>query len=126
MDSSRMPSALRDRLGNEAAAALAELFTGVRDEWTADVIGIVSDRFERRLVEETSKLRLEIAAVRQEVTVGFSDVRQETASGFAAVRQEMTGLRFELLKWAFVFWVGQFFAVAGLIGVLVRFLRPGP
>ena len=126
MARNRMSAALQERLGPEAAAGLVEFFTDARQEETAEVIGIVSDRFERRLVEETSKLRLEIMAVRQEMTTGFNDVRQEMTGGFAGLRQEMADLRFELLKWAFVFWVGQFFAVAGLIAVLVRFLRPGP
>lgn len=101
----------------------------------------ISDRFERRLVEETAKLRHEMTSgfseLRQEMTTGFSELRQEMTTGFGGVRQEMTRAvsdvrhemadqRFELLKWAFLFWVGQFFAVAGLIAVLVRFLRPAP
>ena len=121
----------------------------------------IGDRFERRLTDETSKLRVEMAqgfaGLRQELTEGLAAVRQEMAEGLAAVRQEMTeglaavrqemteglaavrhemtagfaGLRqeladqrFELLKWAFLFWVGQFFAVAGVIAVVIRFLRP--
>ena len=36
------------------------------------------------------------------------------AEGFAAVRQEMAQQRVELLKWAFVFWMGQFVAMVGL------------
>jgi hypothetical protein len=86
------------------------------------VTGIVGDRFERRLVEETSKLRVEMAQ-------GFAAVRQEMAQGLAAVRQEMTQgfaqQRVELLKWAFLFWIGQFFAVASLVAVVVRYLHPG-
>jgi len=47
-------------------AGLGELFIDARKEWTADVIGIVTDRFERRLTDETSKLRLDIAGLRQD------------------------------------------------------------
>jgi hypothetical protein len=43
---------------------------------------------------------------------------------FSALRLEMANQRFDILKWAFLFWVGQFFAVASLIAVLIRFLRP--
>jgi hypothetical protein len=160
MDVNRVPAALQDRLGHEATAGLLELLTGVRKEWTAEVIAIVGDRFERRLVEETSTLRVDMtqgfAAIRQEMAAGLSQVRQEIAvglsegrqemavglsegrqemavglsemrqdmaTGFAALRKEMADQRFELLKWAFLFWVGQFFAVAGLVAVLIRFLR---
>ncbi len=135
------------------------------------MINAVGDRFERRLVEETSKLRVEMAQgfgamrgditglrhelrqemaagfsdgrqemaaglsdVRREMAAGFSDVRQEMAAGFSGLRQEMaagfSGLRqdmsdqrFDILKWVFLFWVGQFFAVASLIALLSRFMR---
>ena len=128
MQISRMPPALRERLGPEAAAGLVDLLNETGKEWTAAVISTAGDRFERRLTDETSKLRVEMAqgfaGVRQEMAHGFAAVRQELASGIAAVRQEMAEQRFELMKWAFLFWVGQFFAVASLIAVLIRFLRP--
>jgi hypothetical protein len=54
-----------------------------------------------------------------------SDLRQEMGGLRSDLRQEMADQRFEILKWAFLFWVGQFFAVAGLAAVLIRFLRPG-
>ena len=113
----RVPDALQDHLGPAATVGLIELLTDARKEWTAEVIGRVGDRFERRLTEEISKLRVEM-------TQGFAALRQETTAGFAAVRQDLADQRFELLKWAFLFWVGQFFAVAGLVAVLIRFLRP--
>jgi hypothetical protein len=129
MDFNHVPADLEDRLGHEATAGLLELLTDVRKEWTAEVIAIVGDRFERRLVEETSKLRVDMAhgfaAIRQEMAAGLSQVRQEMAAGFAALHKEIADQRFEILKWAFLFWVGQFVAVAGLLTVLIRFLRPG-
>ncbi len=140
MDTSRVPSTVQGRLGPEATAGLVDLLNDARKEWTAEVIGIVGDRFERRLVEETSKLRVEMAhgfaavrqemaqglsAVRQEMAQGLSAVRQEMATGFGAVRQEIADQRFDLLKWAFLFWVGQVFAVASLVAVVIRFLRAG-
>lgn len=131
--------ALRERLGEPATADLLDLFDRSHKEWLADVTGVVGDRFERRLVEETSKLRIEttqgFAAVRQEMTDGFAAVRQDMTNGFAALRQEMTDgfasirkelaeQRFEILKWVFLFWVGQFFAIASLMLVVIRYLRP--
>jgi hypothetical protein len=154
MDPNRVPASLRDRLGPEATGGLLELLDIVRAEWTADMIHLVGDRFERRLVEETSMLRVEMAqgfaALRQEMARGLAAVRQEMAQEFAAVRQEMaqefaavgqemaqglavvrqdvTGAlvvqRVELLKWAFLFWIGQFFAMASLVALLIRLLRP--
>jgi hypothetical protein len=142
MDTDMVPRSLREELGPEATSGLLELFARQRSLWKDDVMTAVVDRFERRLVEETSKLRLEISDVRHEMRQGFADVRQEFANvqqefanvrqEFANVRQEIGHLRlgladdrFALLKWAFIFWVGQFFAVVSVMLVLIRFLKPG-
>lgn len=81
-----------------------------------DLMEQLSDRFERRLVEESSKLDAKISDVRLEV----AGVRSEMREGFAAVRGDMARNRFELLKWAFAFWIGQFFATAALLTALAR------
>ena len=140
MEISDVPDPLRDRLDHEATAGLIELLTNAQQEWTTEMIERVGDRFERRLTDETTKIRVEMvqgfAALRQEMATGLSQVRQEMATGlsqlrqemtegFAALRQELAETRVELLKWTFVFWVGQLFALAGFLAVLLRFLRPG-
>jgi len=71
------------------------------------------ERFERRLIEETSKLRLETSQLRGEMREGFAAVRGEMREGFAAER-------FELLKWAVALWIGQLAAVAGIVGALLK------
>jgi hypothetical protein len=139
MEISDVPDPLQDRLGHEATAGLIELLRDTREEWTAEMIERVGDRFERRLTDETTKVRLEMvqgfAALRQEMATGLSHLRQEMATGlsqlrqemtegFAALRQEMADMRFDVLKWTFVFWVGHLVALAGFLAVLVRFLRP--
>ena len=125
MGSNAVPPSVRDRLGPEATSGLLDLFEQTRSAWKVEVIELVTDRFERRLVEETSKLRVEMlqgfASLRQEIMA----LRQEMRSEISHLRQAIVLERFELLKWAFLFWVGQFFAMASLIAVLVRFLRPG-
>ena len=162
METIDVPKALRDRLGEPATAGLVELLDVAKREWTADVIAVVGERFERRLVAETSGLRVEmaqgfasvrvemaeglasvrrdmaeglasvrqemaegLASVRQEMAEGLASVRQEMAEGLASVRQEMAQQRVELLKWAFVFWMGQFVAMVSLFALGIRLLRPG-
>ena len=150
MELTDVPVALQDRLGPEATAGLIELLSDAQEEWTTEMIERVGDRFERRLTDETTKVRLEmvqgfaalrqemaaglgqlrqemaagLGQLRQEMTAGLGQLRQEMTAGFAALRQEMADMRFELLKWTFVFWVGQLFALAGFLAVLLRFLRP--
>lgn len=76
-----------------------------------------STRFELRLVEEVSKLRVDMAQLESRLTSTF---RQELHEGLASVRQEIAGTRVELLKWSFLFWVGQVAAMAGLLAFMLR------
>ena len=119
-----VPDALSERLGLEATDGLVELFDEARDECVADAVNVVTDRFERRLVEEVSKLRVDMAAglasVRQEMASGDAAIRQELATGLAGVRQEIATSRVEFLKWSFVFWVGQILAFSGVMLAILR------
>lgn len=65
-------------------------------------------RFERRLGEECGRLRLELAALRQEVVEGFGTLRAEMADRNA-----------EQLKWLLVFFVAQ----TGALGALLALIR---
>ena len=108
-----------------------------------ELLSAATDRFERRLAEECGQTRAEIGDLRTEVgrlhiemTRQIADVRLEVADvhlQVADTRQEISKARLdfteqfgvfrasaetrhsELLKWAFVFWLGQAMAVAGLI-----------
>lgn len=80
-----------------------------------DVIVIVTERFERRLSEESGKLRVEMANE-------FGRIRAEMAAGFGVLRTEIAQLRAEmierngdLLKWLLVFGATQTAAIVGLI-----------
>jgi hypothetical protein len=55
------------------------------------VLTVAGERFERRLVDEASKLRIEI-----------------------------TNVQFEVLKWMFLFWVSQLAAMSAIMSFLLR------
>jgi hypothetical protein len=78
-----------------------------RDEY---LLQAATDRFERRLAEETGKLRVDMAT-------GFGELRAEMATGAGSLRAEMIERNHELLKWALVFWATQIAAVAGLLAL---------
>ncbi len=124
MDSSHVPSALQERLGAEATTGLLRLFDRARAEWTEPVVSLAVERFERRLVEEIAGVRVEMARsearLREVIAEQGATLRVEMAQLAAAIRQEMALNRLEVLKWAFVFWVGQVIAVVGLVGVMLR------
>ena len=139
MDGTAVPVALRERLGPDATSSLLDLFDVARREWSDNVIDVCAARFEQRLLEETSKLRLEIAqgdaALRQQITELGASLRGEM-TGLAgslrgdmmglggSLRQDMSDLRFEIVKWCFLFWIGQVVAVTGLFALMLRIVRP--
>ena len=97
-----MPEILMERLGEKSARALADMLHASNGACKDDVLEKTAERFERRLVEETSKLRVDMAQLR-------TDLHGEIVSS-----------RFELIKWNFVFWIGQVVALAGVIGLMLR------
>jgi hypothetical protein len=108
---------------------------GTMDVGDVPVLSLAVERFERRLVEETSKLRVEMAqgfsGLRQEMSSLEGRLRQEMGGLEGRLRQEMGGLegrlhkeiggqRVESLRWSFLFWVGQVAAMAALLGFMLR------
>ena len=63
-----------------------------------DVMTAAIDRFERRIVEETSKLRVDIANTESRLQARMADI----------------------IKWSFVFWIGQVIAMTAIISALLR------
>lgn len=128
MESKTVPTALRERLGSEATHDLLRLFDTARAEWSAEVVSLSLERFERRLVEELAGLRIEMAqqgaSLRVEIAAVRTELKSDMQEGFALIRQEMATNRFELLKWSFLFWIGQVLAIVGLVGAMLRALGP--
>ena len=102
MQTTSVPAELRDRLGHEGTLGLLDLLESSQIAWSDQVLNLASERFERRLIQEISTLRV---AFHQDL---------------AAVRQEMATTRVELFKWSFVFWIGQVAATAGLLAFMLR------
>ena len=135
----RVPQVLAERLGEKGTEGLLTLLASTKAEWADDVVTSAVERFERRLTAEISSLRVdytrEMATLRQDVNVDLLALRQDMAGGLSALRQDMTegisalrqdvtrdlsNVRVELLKWSFLFWVGQVAAVAGLLAFMLR------
>ena len=139
MDMDAVPDALRERLGAEAAGGLLQLLDLAHREGRADVIAACTERFERRLVEEVADVRVQLAQVeaslRQEIVTTGAGLRQDMGKMEAGlrqdigkmelgVRQDLSAGRVELLKWCFLFWIGQVVAITGILGLMLRLFRP--
>jgi len=84
-----VPPELRQKLGADASKDLIEMF-GVYHHFA-------TDRFERRLIEEVSGLRVE----------------------FAGFRADMERMRSDLIKWNLLFWIGQFTAMVAVMSYML-------
>ena len=96
----RVPPRLRERLGPDESDDLAMLLQTASVGWREDVLTLAEHRFERAVAIETGKLRLEMR------------------DGIAGMREEMARLRVEVLRWSFLFWLGQIAAITGLLAYL--------
>ena len=63
-----VPAILRERLGNPGSDALIEMLDTHTRETIDYAIERGAERFERRLVEETSKIRVDMAAMRTDLS----------------------------------------------------------
>ena len=127
MEIDDVPVGLQARLGPEATGGLLQLLDRSHRQEREDVITACTERFERRLVEEVSGLRIQIAQVestlRQDMAAMGATLRQEIATMGSTLRQELAAGRVEFIKWSFLFWVGQVLAVTGFLTVMLRLLR---
>jgi hypothetical protein len=86
---------LRDKLGDDGVDSLIELINQSNTEQKNDILEFVEEKFERRLSEEIGQVRTELVTMIAETKA-------------------------ELIKWMFIFWVGQ---VGVILGVLFAFFK---
>jgi hypothetical protein len=106
MGHGRIPSALRTSLGDDATFGLIEVLDAERKNWKEDVLITATDRFERRLMHEVGLLRHEFHTALQD--------------GLTGIRNELAATRVEMLRWSFVFWIGQVAALAGFLAIMLH------
>ncbi len=99
---SRFPLALSTRLGPDASKALDDVLDADRRQWSDHVLTIAGERFERRLAEETSKLRVDMANVESHL------------------RQAISKSHVDLLKWMVLLWTTQLAAISGILSYMLR------
>ena len=81
----------------------------------------------REMVQMGADIRQEMAQmggdIRQEVGQMGGDIRREVAQMGGDIRQEIATGRVEMLKWCFLFWIGQLVTIASIVGIMVRLIR---
>ena len=62
-----------------------------------------------------AELRQEIGESRAELRQDIGDLRAEMRTGFAASDGKLEGLKAELLRWMFLFWVGSMGTILAIL-----------
>jgi hypothetical protein len=100
---------LREHLGMETSEDLTQAFEDAKK----DMLAAAQDRFEARLSIVASQLR-------EEMHRGNSELRIAMTDGFSKIRQEMADLRVDVLRWSFLFWIGQLAATVSVLAYMLR------
>ena len=110
------------RLGDEIATELVEWFNAVDATYRSDVRAIAdaqSARIDAQMGQLRAELRQEIGGLGAELRQEIGELRTEMRAGFARVDERldgrMEGLKAELLRWMFLFWVGTMGTVLALL-----------
>lgn len=115
---------LREKLGEEGVQELIDLINSSQQQQKEDILTFVEEKFERRLSEEISKLRVDMVEMNQQLRSEMVEMNQqlrgEMVEQMAKLRTEISQTRAELIKWMFIFWVGQ---VGMILGILLAFFK---
>ena len=104
-----VPPPLRDKLGDDASAALIDLLHEAQNGQRQLLLQSVEDRFLRHVAESEGRLRSEMQAgflelqrqmglLRADVSKEIADVRKEFTGEITDVRKEIADLRKEFTK----------------------------
>ena len=96
-----------DTLGEQVANELVDWFNNVNASYKSDLRELNELNFARF----DAKLEKRIAETNGRMDKGFAECNARMDKGFADIRVEFSGLRAELLKWMFLFWVTSLGAV---------------
>ena len=93
---------LKTALGDDGADALVRLLNQIRQEQKEDILEFVEEKFETRLSEKISK------------------VNERITNEVASLKVNNQKTRSDLIKWMFIFWLGQVWAILSILFVFFK------
>jgi hypothetical protein len=127
-----------ETFGDDIANELVEWFNQVDATYRADLrelnelnfarfdatlkqqIAELEARLERRISRVAVKFEQRIATLDTKVEKFAAELRTELAQVEARLDRRFTGMRADLIRWMFAFWIGTLAPLAGLIVLLTR------
>ncbi|MBF0458618.1 MAG: DUF1640 domain-containing protein [Nitrospirae bacterium] len=121
-----IPRSIRERLGDEASEDFASLINDIDLGARKDAIAIAEEKFERRLVEENGKLRIEMGKLNERITeengklrIEMGKLNERITEETGKLRTDIASTKAEIIKWMFLFWIGQTVTMVAIIKLLV-------
>ncbi len=137
---------LKDKLGDEGVDSLIRLLNQSQQNQKQDLMVYLEEKYERRLGEEIGAINVTIAEAEKRldnriteeigainvtiaetekrldnrITEEIGKVNERITEEIARVRTDLANTRADLIKWMFIFWMGQ---VIALVGILFAFFK---
>lgn len=99
------------------ADALIQLINQASQAERVDIVALVEEKFERRLVEEVSKLENHLV---ERIARLESSMMERIARVESGLVERIANSEARLLRWAFIFWLTQLGALAGILFSLLK------
>ena len=96
---------------------MIDVFNQIQSDQKKDIIKTVVEKFERRLSEEISTLKVTLLEKIAELDNRLSEKIGEVDKRLFS---EISKTRADLIKWMFIFWIGQ---VGVILGILFTFFK---
>lgn len=110
MKRATMPRALQGQLGDDATEAFVYVLNAHQQDMTEDLLR----RFDARTTELVQRFEARFDQFEQRfvrLEVRMDRMLEKQGDGFGQIRADMAAQRADLMKWMFIFWVGQAFVV---------------
>jgi hypothetical protein len=121
----QVEGALRTEMAEMGASIrqeMAEMGASIRQEMAE-----MGASIRQEMAEMGASIRQDMAqmgaSIRQDMAQLGASMREDMAQLGASMREEMATGRVELIKWCFLFWIGQVMVVLTAMGVVVRLVR---
>lgn len=76
----------------------------------------------QEFIKDKTKAREFVSRIEQTVDTKFAQQKEILASksDIADVKQEVSNVKADLIKWMFIFWIGQILAVSAIVNFILK------
>ena len=115
-----VPKTLREKLGEQGSNDLVMLINNSGQKEKEDIIEIAEERFESKLNIGLAKLDNKLS---KEISESHNSLKSEFKQDMAEMDKKISAVQTNLIKWMVTLFVGQFFAIIGVLAAILFALK---